>query len=74
MTRIDKPARDETLARGANGSVSGDDNDIDRILADSFPASDPPPWTLGVTAGHETSDSTRERPERPSGSRRTGEW
>lgn len=24
------------------------ESDLDRILADSFPASDPPPWTLGV--------------------------
>lgn len=30
-------------------NAGADDPDIDRILADSFPASDSPPWTLGVT-------------------------
>jgi hypothetical protein len=25
------------------------EREIDQILADSFPASDAPPWTLGVT-------------------------
>jgi hypothetical protein len=27
-----------------------DENEIDQILADSFPASDAPPWTLGVAS------------------------
>jgi hypothetical protein len=36
------PATDAQAAR-----VSEEDL-IDRALADSFPASDPPPWTLGV--------------------------
>ena len=31
-----------------------DENDIDQILADSFPASDAPPWTLGVIQATET--------------------
>ena len=26
---------------------------LDAVLADSFPASDPPPWTLGVSLRHE---------------------
>ena len=25
-----------------------EENEIDQVLADSFPASDAPPWTLGV--------------------------
>jgi hypothetical protein len=29
-----------------------DEGEIDQILADSFPASDAPPWTLGVTSAH----------------------
>jgi len=29
-------------------NAGADDREIDQILADSFPASDAPPWTLGV--------------------------
>ena len=29
-------------------NAGADQHDIDQILADSFPASDAPPWTLGV--------------------------
>jgi hypothetical protein len=47
-----------TLERGISNrsdeqptNAGTEEYDIDRILADSFPASDPPPWTLGVTPG-----------------------
>jgi hypothetical protein len=40
---------DEPHLRGEQPTNAGpDDSEIDRILADSFPASDAPPWTLGV--------------------------
>lgn len=32
-------------------SAGRQDREIDQTLADSFPASDPPPWTLGVQPG-----------------------
>lgn len=37
-----------------------EESDIDQILADSFPASDAPPWTLGVAhAPTKKRDTTR---------------
>jgi hypothetical protein len=32
-----------------------EESEIDQVLADSFPASDAPPWTLGVTPAQKTS-------------------
>ena len=40
---------DETaIPPGHASSSSPDEGEIDQILADSFPASDTPPWTLSV--------------------------
>ena len=46
---LDSPERDMPSRPHERRANSGRrENDIDRILADSFPASDAPPWTLGV--------------------------
>jgi hypothetical protein len=39
-------------------NADAQEKEIDQILADSFPASDAPPWTLGVT-----SSRAEERPK-----------
>jgi hypothetical protein len=33
----------------AAGTITEEERQIDQTLADSFPASDPPSWTLGTT-------------------------
>lgn len=38
---------------------AGAESDIDQILADSFPASDAPPWTLGVAQPSPANSRTR---------------
>ncbi len=38
-----------------------EESEIDQILADSFPASDAPPWTLGVMHGPPNNGRTSRR-------------
>jgi hypothetical protein len=48
-----KPAPGDQLDERRNRTLGAmeitvEEREIDRVLADSFPASDSPPWTLGV--------------------------
>ena len=36
------------VSRAAD-DITPDERKLDEVLADSFPASDPPPWTLGTS-------------------------
>ena len=45
---------------------------LDAALADSFPASDPPSWTLGVTYLPSETDATREIDATPDLAERSG--
>lgn len=42
-------------------NISADESKLDQTLADSFPASDAPPWTLGVTSSRSKRLRKRER-------------
>jgi hypothetical protein len=51
MTSEMMPGAIDAPIRGVvpNRDGTPEERELDQILADSFPASDPPPWTLGVT-------------------------
>jgi hypothetical protein len=45
-------------------NVAAEEREIDQILADSFPASDAPPWTLGVAEAPADESRTKNRDRR----------
>jgi hypothetical protein len=62
MTRSRDAHHGPRTARQEPVQDAADERDIDQILADSFPASDAPPWTLGVTAPSQKSVRQRTAP------------
>lgn len=43
-------------------TASPEEHDIDQILAASFPASDAPPWTLGVAQASRRQSNEKKEP------------
>jgi hypothetical protein len=64
----DDPARPADAGKPLRTERSVQEAELDEILADSFPASDPPPWTLGV--GDDTPETPADESRRRR--RRTG--
>jgi hypothetical protein len=60
MTEDNKRVAPETDARRGREEMS--EAEIDRNLAETFPASDPPSWTLGTNHQQETQPPPAEPP------------
>ena len=56
----EEPAPQDERLRGADKK----EGEIDQALADSFPASDPPPWTLGIGTNSPSATPQRKRHRR----------
>ena len=59
----DTDDRDTPILQDEYPDGEAEEMEIDQILADSFPASDAPPWTLGVTSPRPK--GIRKQKERP---------
>ena len=57
----DRDQRDTERQDEYAKNAGTDESDIDQALADSFPASDAPPWTLGVASALSRSISKQKR-------------
>ena len=65
MKRSSNPHQRDTEERDLHpANARTEESRIDQALADSFPASDAPPWTLGVAPARSTST---EKPKRARG-------
>lgn len=66
MQRIRGAGNRDVAARRGESSTKGEtaERDIDQTLADSFPASDAPSWTLGVTETPPAAVTKKERNRR----------
>lgn len=63
MTQDENREVTETPERVAEEMTEAE---IDRTLAETFPASDPPSWTLGTDHGRESTTPPPETPAPPS--------